>query len=212
MDTINFPWEHASNKEMRFILKNNVTIYTVTNSPIVHAVTWVDMLEEMMGRPLSSIDAVILGQFNSCRLDKGTNYEKEMQAQSGISCDDHEGPMIREMAAVYDGPIAYAGMYHMARQEVDAQQAKMIQDLRKSEGRRNINYIHARKYIELLGIECGSHGQDATDCYGNAEKERVRYHRCVGPEGGHPDLIAWDAMEFIRKHVGDATGRVTEKS
>ena len=202
MKAINFPWEHASNKEKRFTLKNNVTVYTVTNSPIVHSEQWVEMLEDMMGRPLSSIDAVVLGQFNSCRLDKGTNYAKEMMEQSGISCADNEGPTVKEMAAVYGGPLAFAGMYHTARLELDNLASDMVQDLRRGkQGRKNVKYIDARKYIDLSGMECGSHGHGEHDCHHEIQKARIRYHRCVGPEGGHPDLIAWDAMEFMRKQL-----------
>lgn len=47
--------------------------------------------------------------------------------------------------------------------------------------------------------ECGSKARDGvSDCINDAEAERY-FHRCVGPAGGHADLIAWDIIEFVWK-------------
>ena len=75
--------------------------------------------------------------------------------------------------------------------------------------KRALKYLDARKYIKMMGDhlwECGALSKSvALDCVHN-ETAQESLHRCVGSNGAHPDLIAWDVAEFLNSNYRDMDG------
>ena len=58
----------------------------------------------------------------------------------------------------------------------------------------NLSTIYGRKHIEMMKMECGADAKSTGLCYEDSDKNVSReansMHRCVGSQGGHPDLMA----------------------
>jgi hypothetical protein len=195
--------ENRINTKRRFDFHRNVTIFTITNSAIVHSPVWYDLVEQAIGRPLASLDALVLGLFNSCNLDANTTFAKEMKEEAGISCMDREGPKFDDVAAQYSGPLAMTTMFSTHRAEYEHEAHAMVEALKVN--RSNVAYIYSRKHVEALGVECGARKTLKTEDCGYEEKARKDEHRCVGEKGGHPDLVAWDVREWIRQQTEEGS-------
>lgn len=101
-----------------------------------------------------------------------------------------------------DVPMLFIGMMADAR----ADQSLAIRDAiraHKHKGPRKLWFISGRRYIgqhfhNLEGATIYGKGMDAD----NAPKTGKIGHRCMGDEGGHSDLIAWDVTEFLFQQLG----------
>ena len=98
-----------------------------------------------------------------------------------------------DVAKVYRGPIVSVSMFafHGRKQE---RTDRFTQQVLLKKNRTNVHVISGRKYIDEIGLECG------TDAY-NGDCDELAGHRCMGTLGGHPDLIAWEVVESIRQLV-----------
>lgn len=196
------------NKAMarRYDLDNGAEVFLVVNSYVVHSPNWAKLLEEQIGIPLSGFDCVVLGVFNTCNAEVNTTFATDMKGmldeEAGVDCLKQEGPSLKEVAAVYHGPLVYVSMFATYRFKTYSQDRE---DATKMRGRSNLLYLDGRQYIRMDGMEeCGSPKRDEmSDCVDDDDARRY-YHRCVGRFGGHPDLIAWDIVEFIYRHVKPA--------
>ena len=194
-----------TNKAMarRYDLDNGSQIYLVVNSFVVHSPRWVELLEKQIGVKLTDFDAVVLGVFNTCNADVNTTFATDMKAlqdeDSQVDCLNQEGPSLKQVAAIYSGPLLYVSMFATYRFKTYSQDKE---DAIAMGSRSNLLYMDARQYIKLYDLEeCGSPKRDEmSDCV-NEEEARRYHHRCVGRFGGHPDLIAWDVIEFLYKHA-----------
>jgi len=69
--------------------------------------------------------------------------------------------------------------------------------------RDNLSVIDGRKYIDDMKMECGSKGRFVvSQCLEMSDnrpggESAVHQHRCIGDQGGHPDLIAWEVAEKL---------------
>ena len=190
----------------RYDLDNGAQVYLVANSYVVHSPKWVELLEKQIGVKLTDFDAVVLGLFNTCNADVNTTFTKEMKEMtdegSGVDCMKQEGPSLKDVAAAYPGPLVYVSMFATYRHSTYSQARE---DANKLRSRSNLLYLDGRQYIRMDGMEeCGSPKRDALSDCANDEDARRHHHRCVGKFGGHPDLIAWDVVEFLYKHVSAA--------
>lgn len=197
-----------TNKAMarRYDLDHGTQIYLVVNSFVVHSPQWASLLEKQIGVALKDFDAIILGLFNTCNnADANTTFAKDMKElqdeESGVDCINQDGPTLAQVAAEYSGPLAYVSMFATYRYKTysqDRDDAKVLH----AAGRSNLAYLDARQYLRMYELEeCGSANRDAlSDCV-HGEEARRYHHRCVGRFGGHPDLIAWDVVEFLYKHT-----------
>ena len=197
----------SKNKAMarKYDLENGTEVYLVVNSYAVHSPKWVELLEKQIGVALHDFDAVIIGVFNTCNNDDAnTTFAKDMKEMededTGVDCINQDGPTLKEVAAVYAGPLAYVSMFATYRYKTysqDKEDAKVLMH-----NRTNLLYLDGRQYLRMYGLEeCGSANRDAlSDCV-HGEEARRYHHRCVGRYGGHPDLIAWDVVEFLYKYT-----------
>ena len=145
----------------------------------------------------------VLGVFNTCNAEVNTTFATDMKGmldeEDGVDCLNQEGPSLKEVAAVYSGPLVYVSMFATYRYKTYSQDRD---DANKMRSRSNLLYLDGRQYIRMDGMEeCGSPKRDEmSDCVDDDDARR-HHHRCVGKFGGHPDLVAWDVVEFLYKHV-----------
>ena len=55
---------------------NGATLISLTNNPVMYSKNWESLVEGIIGQPLSSLDAIVLGQFNSYKESQGTSFLK----------------------------------------------------------------------------------------------------------------------------------------
>jgi hypothetical protein len=90
--------------------------------------------------------------------------------------------------------LIFVSMFSMIRAPQTNRARREIQALRQQ--RSNLQFRSGHTYIDLLQRDCGSHERDKiSPCVPG--KAAAEIHRCLGDQGGHPDLIAWDVSEFL---------------
>jgi muramoyltetrapeptide carboxypeptidase LdcA involved in peptidoglycan recycling len=209
------------------VLDHNVTIYAATNCPLVYSTNWHKLLEQhALHKPLTSLDAIVLGRFNSYSESRGTNFVnftksyQEQYPEFDLDFEHVPGPTVHDVAQVYDGPIIWVSMFASYGRRSHDNATAMIQQLLSfdQEGRRtrrgNLRSIHGRMFIEQLldkqrtrnhtklpkkVQECATDTRRTVDtCVTNTSSYRYRNgHRCTGARGGHADLIAWEVVEAL---------------
>lgn len=55
---------------------NGATLISLTNNPVMYSKYWASLVEGIIGQPLSSLDAIVLGKFNSYQESQGTSFLK----------------------------------------------------------------------------------------------------------------------------------------
>lgn len=188
-------------------LKENITVYGVTNLPHVYSPRWSELLRISMNLPtLNDIDALVLGHFNTFKESINSTFltlMKNLTAGTDADFERISPPGIEDVAKVYSGPILAVSMF--ADYDVKRFQSvlKQIETLRKK-GRKNIFSIDGRQYVPYIG-ECASDlGMSIGTCLltdKSPGKRHINGHRCVGKNGGHPDLISWDIIELFHRVV-----------
>jgi hypothetical protein len=101
-------------------------------------------------------------------------------------------PDVHKVAAAYSGPILFVSNYDIGK-VYSATQIKEAIDALNRDGRKNARAILSRKYIGVLGHECGTQIRVRKGVC--AQKHSA--HRCMGNSGAHPDLIAFDVQEAL---------------
>jgi hypothetical protein len=198
---------------MAFRLANNATIVLSTNSPVAYLNEWHVLLQQLTNISTSEYDAIVLGRHNtytpnanSSNFNRGVDsYFKQNQHIYGDSArqKNNRGPSISETARWYAKPILVLPMFakydNHNEDPAKGQQKKLF-------NRTNIIMLNGRTHINVLG-ECGTDGpNEIGNClmagdpspYG---REAENMHRCTGPRGGHADLLAWDLIEELHKHL-----------
>jgi hypothetical protein len=175
-------------------LKENITVYGVTNLPHVYSPRWSELLK------------VSLGHFNTFKESINSTFMtlmKNLTAGTDADFERISPPGIEDVAKVYSGPIIAVSMF--ADYDVRRHKGvlKQIGALRKK-GRKNIFSIDGRQYVPYIG-ECASDlGMSIGTCLTTDKspgKRHINGHRCVGKNGGHPDLISWDIIELFHRVV-----------
>ena len=133
-------------------------------------------------------------------------------------------PLLDDVAATFAGPIVWMSMFSLYNAEYHLQALTMMEDLRNRPPassttnntttkqpttalathhhyqRTNLRAVYGRHYIhpELDGAECSSDQYSTVaTCLPPHDSRYSQGHRCVGPIGGFPDLIAWDLIEAL---------------
>jgi hypothetical protein len=182
----------------RIKMQHNTTALSVHNSWMAHSDQWASLLEKtVIGGPLSSVDAIVLGMFNGIPASRNTNFQKDMlkaQFDHPEMDPNRDGPTFDEVAKAYQGIIVSVGMISdKSKHAVKAEQER-VQEYQFS-GRRNVAILDPRKYVPILG-ECGTDIQFGFGTCQNGENGKD-LHRCTGAYGGPFDAIAWDLIETL---------------
>ena len=211
---------------------NQATLLVVANSHAPYTDDWRLTLEQQLQMPSLStaVDALVLGMFNKCTTVGTSNFAAHMLALMGNRTDlqacvaqeeeeddddddddaatkgNRAGPNITDIAQVFaHQPLLYIPMFSRSR---SAQIRQTLIQIDKLKDNRNddVTSLPVRQYIDLMQNECGSNSSrlEVTKCH-NSAKAKENMHRCMGPRGGHADLMAWDAAEFIFEHLAAAS-------
>jgi hypothetical protein len=181
-------------------------------------------LEAELQEPLENFDVVIVGQFNYCG---GPNSFSRGMAELSLSfggevdCINIRPPRITQWAAVYKGAIVYLSMFSTGQRNETQVAWQDVQTLQKqhrpnknddssafgnSTTQSRVAFVDARRHIEVMGHEGASlYRTGVSDCVVQVEGEEDVYnatHRCIGSEGGWPDVTAWDLMEALYEVLG----------
>lgn len=190
-------------------LGNNATIALVTNSVLFYSTNWANMIADLIGgRPIQSFDAVILGKINYLDNSRKTKFMTLMQNLSatidGVDFNTIPPPGLADLSKLYKGPIVTVGMFAQYAKGFDKLCLSTKKALETSGSRTNLRHLDGRKYVAMLG-ECGNDimGKNAT-CLEPGDnlthsRNPADMHRCVGVNGGHPDLIAWDIVDTLHE-------------
>jgi hypothetical protein len=194
-------FQSSRGDSFRVRFRNNSTIMSLTNNPVVYSPHWVTLVENIVGRPLGSFDAIVLGKFNSFNESKGTSFtETVTQAlrslPGALDFSKSRAPTLPDIMTIYDGPMVYVSMFAAYGQSQFRDNDATMKNTRGT--RDNISVINGRKYIDILKMECGSDGFNMVGSC-KEDEEGKDAHRCLGVKGGHPDLIAWEVAEILNK-------------
>lgn len=188
--------------------ENGSTLISLTNPPEVYSKQWSLLIEGVIGRKMETLDAVVVGKFTSYSESTGTDFHKHMVKASrglkGVDFAKVPAPTLQDFAAVYSGPLVYVSEFAITG---DAELDESIKTMEAAKpARTNIDVVDGRKYIKLLGFECGSDDintvekcREPTDPPKKSTRPSNEMHRCTGAKGGHPDLIAWEVTEVLHK-------------
>ena len=203
-----------------YVFANGASLVLTSNSPLVYSRTWHELLRKYdpLHRPLSSsYDALILGAFNKYNRDSTANFHKQMLAYQSRFPDEVKyttvpPPTLSSVASLFPRPIVALPMFAEYGMSWERSSVAARSKLSPSSRQSTVVVVHSRAHIEALHHECGSDGmtdiglcwnRDETTPYGRKPSDM---HRCTGPQGGHPDLLAWDVVEALHRLL-PGTGR-----
>jgi hypothetical protein len=181
-----------------FHFQNNATLVTICNTPIVYSKNWLENIESVIGSPLSSFDAILVGTFNEYDPETASTFRTNMLAYSETHPDvdfkNIPAPTAEDVAFIFPGPVVMFGMFGRPNNDLAHSIAeRMIGYWKEKSNRTNIKFISGRVHIDNIGMEAISRDRvNVGLCYAGKG-----HHRCVGPRGGHPDLLAWDFVEAL---------------
>jgi hypothetical protein len=190
----------------RYTFRNGAVIYHAANTYAVHMKDWGKVLADQLGRRLDTFDKVVFGAANSCTPPVKTTFATEMNEfmtqRFGKVCERPEGPNVTDFYDVFPHQsLLYVSMFATYQAHVYRAARRTIHSLSRDQGV-DIAFLEARKYIKAMGgaggkSECGSpRASSVSDCL-HGDLARKKYHRCTGTKGSHPDLIAWDIVDFV---------------
>ena len=192
-----------------FHFTNGASIVFTSNSPLVYSHQWYENIRKYdpLHRPLGHYDAIVLGAFNRYDRNSTTNFHHHMlslQAQypDEVQYTSVAPPSLSNVVRLFPKPIVALPMFakYGMSWENNCHTALSRLPVRRQS---TVVVVHSRAHIEALGHECGSDGmteiglcwnRDETTPYGRKPSDM---HRCTGPQGGHPDLLAWDVVEAL---------------
>lgn len=184
---------------------NNSTLWIVANSYVAHSPYWESLLvrQTQTTSLQDDFDAVILGVFNSGhgRLTRFAAEMDEMQkllpSSDAVDWENRTGPSVTEMAAVFEGPLAFATMFNgngVGDAFLWRKNRPIMNKLKRETNRTNLYLQDSRVHLKAIGLEGTSNNRAKTS---EAVNDQSSGHRCTGTRGGHPDLVAWDLTEFL---------------
>ena len=194
--------DKASSRET-FHFQNNSTLHVLINSPLVYSRKWEKFMEQVIGQSLQSLDAFVLGVFNSCEINttKPTNFHKAMleanRRNKDIEYCTIKPPSASKVAKVFQGPVVFVSAFSSKKVRWTREVERFI---KRTASRDNLYCINSRKYIDALGMECSSKEKSFPALPGRCGNH-TEQHRCNGPLGGHPDLVAFDLAEALRSSL-----------
>jgi hypothetical protein len=209
-----------SSREM-FHFQNNSTLHVLINSPLVYSHKWDTLIEQAIGQSLPSLDAFVLGVFNSCETQinnntindnnsnsnnkpSTTNFHKAMQKASRQTKDIEfctvDPPSPFQVTELFQGPILFVSAFSALKKSRTRKVERFIKNTTLAKARNNLYSMDSRKYIDALGMECSSNEMVFSAVPGRCGN-RTEQHRCSGTMGGHSDLVAFDIVQALHSSL-----------
>lgn len=201
----------ADGVEYRF--RDGLRMFVVLNHGCIYSRRWKKNVEEVIGRRLGTMDAVILGHLNEydpkyhdAKLwEKVRNYGKKFPDFQVQEAQYPGGFSIKELARVYPGNVVRVSMTALSKETNHKYVVKRMNNITAETGRTNLYAINARDHIvQLGGAECSS---DENKLVGTCATRRKSFtyssgHKCMGNKGGEPDMVAYDVVETLWQIFG----------
>jgi hypothetical protein len=172
------------------------------------------------------MDALVFGKFTLYEEALHTQFEQTMNEEQAYYYEQqHDNttsirfstippPQLVDAARLYQNPILAIPMF--AANDVARSRTSRAQFATEFPNRTNVHFINSRRYIDRLGLECGSDDKftvgschepgnhdgmvpNNTTNTSSSTRNPANMHRCAGPLGGHADLIAWDIIEKLHE-------------
>jgi hypothetical protein len=197
--------QHGKRETIVFEFENNSTIHLVTNVEIVYSYDWQNLLQVVVGKKLIDFDILVLGMFNMYPGEVKSNFDLGMIALSkkwpNVDYVNIAPPTPWTILQQFPGRAVLLSMFSdWPTKWTELQEVAVYHSPR-------VKAIDARKYVPLLG-ECGGAVMIGNGtCYNDVAEVPAGWqwpmamHRCVGANGGHPTLAAWDVIEFFHADV-----------
>lgn len=194
---------------MRFEFCHDAQIVTAFNSYFPYSQDWQSLLEmEVIKEPLENFDAVVVGLFNHCGGEN--SFTRDMMSKTAdmphVDCVNTAPPTMLEWAEAYPrGALIFVSMFAnnlITDRDVAVQHIQQLRNKNSSSSNHTnvVHYVDGRQHIDAMHQECAcpnrTHAEDCDELLDNPDPDYPA-HRCVGEHGGHPDLVAWDVMEYL---------------
>lgn len=123
-------------------------------------------------------------------------------------CKTQRIPTFAEMADIYtNGPILFISMFATYANLEGREMRQEVQDYQERYPDRSFDFVAGRSHIIAMNAECGAKSRTGFSLCDNNRATAHGDHRCMGAHGGHPDLVAWDATEFLYATLGSHSAR-----
>eukprot|EP00934_Nitzschia_sp_Nitz4_P000316 Nitzschia sp. Nitz4//scaffold225_size51843//18127//19296//NITZ4_006894-RA/size51843-processed-gene-0.58-mRNA-1//1//CDS//3329542672//316//frame0 len=178
--------------------ENHAQLHIVTNHALFYSRDWLRYLQDLIGTPLSKVDALVVGKLNGFAEAYNTSFMEVMKEKTAQYPDAdlqaNPPPTIKEFSDVFDGPIVAHSMFaDWGGNYLHAELLEALGQIQStSPDRRNLRLVNGRQYIDMLGECATNQWMEVGEC-----QDDMSAHRCIGARGGHPDLIAWDVIEAL---------------
>ena len=207
VDVFHFEFDQIDpNMAVRIRFGNGATMYIVANSYVAYSPEWQSLLERQIQKPLAEFDMVIQGVFNVAKGKSNfLNNLLNMTSQLPYEFDLTKypvGPTPIDIASVYKGPYMLVSNQSINQVSTYKLLREMVTQLRRNATRAGhdrdaLLYMNGRHYINKMNVEGAALARVEVADLSLDSGRGNRMHHCMGPEGGHVDLLAWDVAEFM---------------
>lgn len=184
--------------------QNGAELCLVINSYVPYSPRWKDLLELKLNRTLESFHAIVMGRFNIVKnpsVLKHVFYQTILEVQRKLPRDYLVDYSTRKTPSVVDVskhvkniPLVATSTFSNEYKNQFEKDCKRMKAMKEN---RPFLCLDLSKYVRHIGHGSSENRYNISD----ASRASPRAHRCVGPRGGHPDLVAWDLAEFLYEHV-----------
>jgi hypothetical protein len=178
---------------LRIDFVNNASLYVLTNTYVPYSENWTNALRQLTDNwTLAEFDAVIVGNVNDCSHSRLEKYRQQNNmGSSRVSCNFTK-PQPQDWMKAYSGRLLFVTSFDGHKFAQDVSWGNAVQFSRQAHDR--VGFIYGRCHVERTGHEGASieQGGDVECAVCSTDS-----HRCIGEYGGHPDLIAWDIVEWL---------------
>lgn len=203
--------EYENGVEYRF--RDGLRIFVLINHPSVYSRRWRHNIENVIGKPIRKMDAIILGHLNEYDpIHKDAVLWKNVriygQKFPDYQIQEEEFPKgfhVHVLARAYAGNIVRLSMMALNKESSHNFALKQIKKHTAATNRTNLYAINARDHIvQLGGAECSSNNNSAIGTCALKEDGSVYSsgHKCMGDKGGEPDMVAYDVVELLWQIFG----------
>lgn len=117
---------------------------------------------------------------------------------------EYKAPQPADWINAHRGRILFVSSFDARQYSQDLEWAQTVIQIRRQRGNgggvvpktsHDIGFVYGRHHVESIGYEGSSVEGDGGDA--ECPVCAAECHRCVGQYGGHPDLLAWDVVEWL---------------
>lgn len=176
------------------------TVYVLTNTHVPYAGAddeWATAILNLTQRSsLDDFDVIVVGNDNPCQPYYLERFARDFP---NVSCDYHTPPTPADwIQRAHRSRLVFVTSFmgrHLYRRDVDWLRTVVRLRNHSSSSSHRVGFLYGRHHVEALSHEGSESDDDDSDVA--CPTCNVNGHRCVGAWGGHPDLVAWDLIEWL---------------